>query len=446
MAARTAKRKAAGKAPSKVSGKTSSTAKGTATQGTAAKKTVKREPTPAAVLKKVGAISDTTKVLQKEIKTMTRIFADNQKVLVSMKGMIDTLASTLENIQKQSKQISILEDDTQKLYAGLNQVRAHSDIIARINDQTTSLQAEVAKISKTQKSAPKTDEIRQQITDSADGIRNNSKMIIKIAQRIDDVRDDLKRVGGKTDTLLDVKDEIEKLKADIGQVYQRADRTEADAQIKELRAELGKLSAKAASISGINSELGAIKSAIDGMSEKTSGIDSLSAAMDGLKQQFEAVSARADAAGSGVESLRDMAGKVDTIEAKISSLSQRADSTAFVGEGLKSVQEDLTGFKKTVSDSTDGIEKKISLVSDILKRQDAAASEFHKKSERLFSELKSVRTDTDKVSRDSSKEVMALLKLSEYQSTMRNACRVKVRRAKGAREHGRPDRRDCKLV
>ena len=52
-------------------------------------KTVKRQPNPAAVLKKVASVSDSNKALQKEIKVMSKIFGENQKVLVSMKGMID---------------------------------------------------------------------------------------------------------------------------------------------------------------------------------------------------------------------------------------------------------------------------------------------------------------------------------------------------------------------
>ena len=121
------------------------------------KKVIKREPTPAAILKKVASVTDSSKALQKEIKAMSKIFGDNQKVLVSMKGMIDTLTLTLENIQKQSKQIDILEDDTQKLYAGLNHVRTQSNLVAKINDQTVRLQEEVNKINELQKSYPKTD-------------------------------------------------------------------------------------------------------------------------------------------------------------------------------------------------------------------------------------------------------------------------------------------------
>ena len=100
------------------------------------KKITKREPTPSSILKKVATVSDSNKLLQKEIKNMTKIFGENQKVLISMKEMIDALTSTLEHIQKQSKQINIIEEDTQKLYAGLNQVRTQSNLVNKINDQT----------------------------------------------------------------------------------------------------------------------------------------------------------------------------------------------------------------------------------------------------------------------------------------------------------------------
>jgi hypothetical protein len=42
-------------------------------------KLVKRQPSPAAILKKVGTVSDSNKALQKEIKVMTKIFGENQK-------------------------------------------------------------------------------------------------------------------------------------------------------------------------------------------------------------------------------------------------------------------------------------------------------------------------------------------------------------------------------
>jgi len=181
------------------------------------KKVVKREPSPAAVLKKVASVSDSNKALQKEIKVMAKIFGENQKVLVSMKGMIDALTSTLEHIQKQSKQINIIEDDTQKLYAGLNQVRTQSNLVDKINNQTTKLQDEISRISELQKAA-KPQEMSQQVEDSVNSIKNNSQMIIKIAQRIDEVRDDLRKVSGKTDSFLEISSEMDKLKNNIEEI------------------------------------------------------------------------------------------------------------------------------------------------------------------------------------------------------------------------------------
>ena len=45
----------------------------------------KKEPNPSVLLKKVASVSDSNKALQKEIKVMSKIFGENQKVLVSMK-------------------------------------------------------------------------------------------------------------------------------------------------------------------------------------------------------------------------------------------------------------------------------------------------------------------------------------------------------------------------
>lgn len=412
---------------------------------TATKKVTKREPTPAAILKKVATVSDSSKALQKEIKSMSKIFADNQKVLLSMKGMIDTLTTTLESIQKQSKQINILEDDTQKLYAGLNQVRTQSNLITKINDQTAKLQEEVNKMSELQKTSPKTQELAQQVEDSMNSIRNNSQMIIKIAQRIDEIRDDMRQVSGKTDSFLEISSEIDNLKNSIENITGKTNQLETNAQIvSSLKEELGKIVDNANSATGLKSELDAIKVAIDAVSSKAAKMDSLGGVIDGLKQQFETIASKAEkidslggtiqalkqqfetisskataASTMSMESIRNLGGKMDKIETEIGSLTKRADSTAFVGEGLKSVQEEFTDFRKNVLEKTNTIDQKISSVNDMIKRQDASTSEFHKKTDKIFEQLQSVKNVTNKVSSDSSKEMMALLKLSEYQSNIR---------------------------
>jgi chromosome segregation ATPase len=341
-------------------------------------------------------------------------------VLVSMKGMIDTLTSTLEHIQKQSKQINSIEDDTQKLYAGLNQVRTQSNLVSKINDQTSKLEQEMNRISELQKST-KPQELSQQVEDSINSIKNNSQMIIKIAQRIDEVRDDLKKVSGKTDSFLEISSEMDNLKNTIEEISGKTEKLDTGSQIIEsLKQELGRISEGISSTSNLDAELDAIKITIDAISAKAAKIDSLGGVIDGLKQQFDTVASKASSVDNlSLESIKNLGGKIDKIETEISSLAQRADSTAFVGEGLKSVQEEFSNFKQNVFDKTNSIEQKISSVSDTLKRQDESTIEFHKKSEKIFEELQSVKEVTSKASSDSSKEMMALLKLSEYQSNIR---------------------------
>ena len=384
------------------------------------KKITKKEPSASGLLKKVASVSDSNKALQKEIKVMTKIFGENQKVLVSMKGMIDTLTSTLEHIQKQSKQINIIEDDTQKLYAGLNQVRTQSNLVNKINDQTSKLQGEINRISDLQKSS-KSQELSQQVEDSINSIKNNSEMIIKIAQRVDEVRDSLRKVSGKTDSFLEIGSEMGKLKNSIEEISGKTGKLETGSQIIEsLKQELGRIAEGSGDGTNLKTELDAIKITIDAISSKASKIDSLGGVIEGLKQQFETIASKANSVDNlSLESIKEVAGKIDKIEDEIGALAQRADSTAFVGEGLKSVQDDFANFKENVFGKTNSIEEKIASVSDILKRQDASTVEFHKKSEKLFEEMQVVKNVTNKVSSDSSKEMMALLKLSEYQSNIR---------------------------
>ncbi|HJL67270.1 MAG TPA: chemotaxis protein, partial [Nitrosopumilus sp.] len=338
-------------------------------------------------------------------------------VLISMKNMIDSLTSTLEHIQKQSKQINIIEEDTQKLYAGLNQVRTQSNLVDKINNQTTKLQEEISELQK----SSKTQNISQKVEDSMSSIKNNSQMIIKIAQRIDEVRDDLRNVSGKTESFLEMGSEMDKLKINVEKISEKASKIDSSSQIIEsLKQELGKITEGVSSSSNINSELDAIKVAIDAVSEKASKIDSLGGVIDGLKQQFGTITSQVNSVDNlSLESIRDISGKIDKMETDMKTLSQRADSNAFVGEGLKSVQQEVSSFKQNVFDKTNIIEQKISSVSDILKRQDASVIEFHKKSEKLFEEVQSVKNVTNKVTSDSSKEMMALLKLSEFQSNIR---------------------------
>ena len=271
---------------------------------------------------------------------MTKIFSENQKILVTMKNMIDSLTSALDHIQKQSRRISMLEEDTQKVFSGLNQIRTQTNLVTKINDQTARLQDQISKL-KAQKGSPETEKLSHKLSQSMDSIKNNSQMIIKIAQRIDLVREDLKKVSAKTVT--------------------------------------SPFATK---------NLDDIKKRIESIAGKAGQIESLGGVIDGLKQQFQ-------------------------------SISTKTGSANLLDDSLKSVQSDFSNFKDVVFNKTNSIDQKISSISDLLKRTENSASEFHTKSDKIFQELQGIKNATSKASSDTSKEMMALLKLSEFQSNIR---------------------------
>ncbi|MEC7712282.1 MAG: chemotaxis protein, partial [Thermoproteota archaeon] len=149
------------------------------------------------LIKKVSTISDSTKLLSKEVKAMSKIFIENQKILLSMKNMIDTLSLTMEQIQVQEKKLNLIEVDNERLFEGLEQVKNQSSIMSKINTQTNELKERVEKISKINENSPNSTELMEKIDQSFDSIKNNSKMIIKIADRVENVKEGLNNVSSK---------------------------------------------------------------------------------------------------------------------------------------------------------------------------------------------------------------------------------------------------------
>ena len=281
----------------------------------------KRDPSPSQVYNKVNAVSESTKALSKEIKGMAKIFKDNQKILVSMSDMMESISLAMTQMQKQAKQINIIEEDTQRLFTGLNQVKVHEKFITKLNKQTEQLDQKIIKIDEKQDSIPKSNEIMKSISESKESIRNNSKMIIKIANRVDQVKD---KMDNEPKVGKDVTSQIEELRESIKSMTSRT-------------GDIGK------DMSNLKNEIGGIIS-----------------------------------------------------NPKISSL---------IGDGMKTFKSE--------------IEEKISNISNMINRSDQIVSQFHQKTDKVMHELQGVKGVTNKASDDSSKEVMAILKLNEYQSSIR---------------------------
>ena len=284
----------------------------------------KREPTPSQLYTKISVVSESTKILSKEIKNMTKIFKENQRILVTMNDMIGTLSSSIIQIQKQSKQINIIEEDTERLFSNLNQMKGNVKIVTKLNEQTVKLEEKIKNMEQSNKSTAKTDELVQTVSESIDSIRNNSKMIMKVADRVDDLKEEMKIVAKETESKSGITEQIDELRNTIKSISNRT-------------GDIGK------DMSNIRTEIGGI--------------------------------------------VKDV---------NISSV---------LGEGLKTFKSE--------------IEEKISGLSNMISRSDSLTSEFHEKTDKVVQEIHDIKNVTDRVSDESSKEVLALLKLSEYQSGIR---------------------------
>ena len=318
------------------------------------KSTTKKQPTNTALLKKVAGVSDSTKTLSMEIKAMSKIFAENQKVLISIKNMIDTVSSAIEQSQKQSRQINIIEEDTQKLFSSLNQVRGQAKLVTKINDQTARLQDQIEKISEAQKTQTHSEKIMQKVSESIDSIRNNSKMIMNISERIDNVRDDLTKVSSK------------------------------------------------AGNTPVGIELGEIRKKIESISGRAEQIESLRGVMDNLKQEFQTMVSK-------TSSISGIPEQIDEIKRNIQSISGR---TGNLGGDMQNLKNELSSIASKT-------EEKITGISSLLSRSDETSSEFHTKTNQIIQELQGIKNASSRSSENTSKEVLALLKLSEYQSNIR---------------------------
>ena len=284
----------------------------------------RKEPSSSQLFSKVVAVSESTKTISSEIKNMTKIFKENQKILVAMNDMIDTLSSSMIQIQKQSKQINIIEEDTERLFSGLNQMKGNTKIITKLNEQSVKLEEKIKSIEQSHKSTSKTDELVQTVSESLDSIRNNSKMIMKVADRVDDLKDEIKTVA------------------------------------KEAR-----------STSGITEQIDDLRNSIKSISNRTG----------------------------------DIGNDMSNIKNEIGGIVKDTNISSVLGDGLKTFKTE--------------IEEKISGLSNLINRSDSLASEFHKKTDKVVQEIEGIKNVTNKASNDSSKEVLALLKLSEYQSGIR---------------------------
>ena len=341
------------------------------------------------VIKKITSISDATKTLASEVKSMSKIFAENQKILIALKGMIDAVNTSLEHIQKNSRQINIIEEDTQRLFSGMSQVKAHSNLIEKINIQINKLQDQVDKIHEKQVGIPDTNKLMQSVADNLDSIRNNTKMIMNISEKTEKIREEIKSVTSKAESISNISSEIE-----------------------ELRKSTNDISNKTESISNLRQEIDEVKQGTKSISEKTEKMKGLEESLSNLKVEIGTVITK-------TEPLLNLESQIRNVGSEIDSLIKKTDSFSSVGDDIRNINNEFSNFKNNVLGKTKELDEKISDFAELLNRNSASISEFNKKTYEISQQLQDIRQVTHKTSQNTSSEVLGLLRLSEFQSNIR---------------------------
>ncbi|HEX5358939.1 MAG TPA: hypothetical protein VFW99_03385 [Candidatus Nitrosotalea sp.] len=317
------------------------------------------------VVKKMSSISDATKILASEVKTMSKIFVENQKILVSLKDMISSVNSSLDQIQKNSRQMNIIEEDTQRLFSGMSQVKAHSNLIDKINNQINKLQDHVEKIRDKQESMPDTNKIMQSIADNIDSTRNNTKMIMHVSEKTEKVREEVKNAMSRTESLSSLHQEIEEVRQSTKEISSKTEKmTGLEESISNLKNEVGTMISKTDAIPGLNSEIRNVGSEIDSLIKKTESLSTL-------------------------------------------------------GNDIRNINSEFTSFRENMLGKNQNLDEKIADFAELLNKNSASISEFNKKTYEISQQLQDIRSVTHKTSQNTSHEVMGLLRLSEFQSNIR---------------------------
>ena len=88
-------------------------------------------------------------------------------------------------------------------------------------------------------------------------------------------------------------------------------------------------------------------------------------------------------------------------------------------KNLENIKSEFITLREYVGDNTDGLQEKILDISEMIKRTEASSAEFHKKADSIIQELQKIRNTANEASVVTSNEVIGLLKLTKYQSSIR---------------------------
>ena len=98
---------------------------------------------------------------------------------------------------------------------------------------------------------------------------------------------------------------------------------------------------------------------------------------------------------------------------------RKASDYSSLLKNLENIKSEFITLREYVGDNTDGLQEKILGISEMIKRTEASSAEFHKKADSIIQELQKIRNTANEASVVTSNEVIGLLKLTKYQSSIR---------------------------
>ena len=246
---------------------------------------------PAGTEKSISSITESTKTISKEIKTISKIFIDSHKILESMKVMISTLSSTMQHIDKHSKQITLLENESQKIQTGLMQLNQRANSVKTSSIIKEDIEKRLATIENESNFA----QVKETMSECLENTKIGAQALEKISASLNNTAD-----AGKIESKLDSN---AKMLEDVGKLL-HSHAQEQDGMDKNIESEISE------KISTISREVAGLREQIRGVSE-TQKTDELTEYVGSMVSKTEVLM------GIPAE-LLELQSRLNAIEVKIS--------------------------------------------------------------------------------------------------------------------------------
>jgi len=146
--------------------------------------------------------------------------------------------------------------------------------------------------------------------------------------------------------------------------------------------------------------------------EELKNVSNKAESLSNLKDEIGSISTR-------TEPLLNLDSQIRKVGTEIDSLIKKTDSLSVLSDDIRNVNAEFSNFKENVLGKTSELDEKMADFAELLNRNSASISEFNKQTYEISQQLQEIRGITHKTSQSTSREVMGLLRLSEFQSNIR---------------------------